>query len=532
MNSFLARKAFLAWLITTVTAKTIQIPNTTPQNAGIPLDSFMSYSIELSSFPDFAGNLSHPNAFSYNLLRNIASLSSTPPIIRVGGNTQDYAIFNHSLEIGLFGVYNSSKSNDYPTTISIGPAFFESYHTWPGMKFTHGFNLGRDSPAARKALLESVPYACKSLSGSSLVAWELGNEPNDYAGVVRPESYDEVEYVNEWLYWSRAIRAQVDKACPESASDSNFKFYAPSYGLPDAGLDVVKTFEDDVDSDKVISHIAIHNYIDGADSPGVTLQGTLMNHLSNRASINVHIDAKRKLAALAHTQNPNLPYILSEHNSLYSEGRPGLSNTFGAALWGLDFNLLAAANNISRVHMHQGTDYRYQSWQPIATAKATKGTKAPYYGNIAVAAFIGNLSNYQKPRIVELPLSDGESSAYAAYEGGRLVRIMVINLMEYNATDYNSQYINHYQRPVETYSFQLPAGCSGEAKIQRLMANGSDAITGCTWDGFSYNFELDNGLPVRLGNVTRGERMKVDDGGKLSIGVPRSSAVIISLDDE
>lgn len=52
---------------------------------------------------------------------------------------------------------------------------------------------------------------------------------------------------------------------------------------------------------------------------------------------------------------------MGETNSLYNEGKPGLSNTFGAALWGIDFNLYCASVGIKRVHMHMGTDYRVRS---------------------------------------------------------------------------------------------------------------------------------------------------------------------------
>lgn len=55
------------------------------------------------------------------------------------------------------------------------------------------------------------------------------------------------------------------------------------------------------------------------------------------------------------------PLVLGETNSLYNEGKPGLSNSFGAALWGVDFNLYSASAGIKRVHMHMGTDYRVSS---------------------------------------------------------------------------------------------------------------------------------------------------------------------------
>ena len=254
-----------------------------------------------------------------------------------------------------------------------------------------------------------------------------------------------------------------------------------------------------------------------------------MNHTSNVVSIASQLNESRLLAGLSDKLDPNLPFILGETNSLYNEGRPGLSNTFGAALWGVDFNLWCATNNIRRVHMHQGTNYRYQSWQPVDTSDTAKGTKAPYYGNIAVAAFLGDITA-AAPQIVNLPLPQEEEAAYAAYVHGKLTRILIVNMMEYNATDYNSEYIDRYPRPVEHYQFQLPKAYAGQVGLQRLMANGSDAITGISFDGYSYNWELENGKPVRLHNVTRGETVTVSPHGVLSVNLARSSALIVNFE--
>ena len=253
-----------------------------------------------------------------------------------------------------------------------------------------------------------------------------------------------------------------------------------------------------------------------------------MNHTSNVISIAKQLNESRLLDALPSSLEPDLPFILGETNSLYNQGRPGLSNTFGAALWGVDFNLWCAANNIRRVHMHQGTNYRYQSWQPIDTNITSKGTKAPYYGNIGVAAFLGDIVA-SPPDVVNLPLPNEEESAYAAYVDGKLARLMVVNMMEYNATEGNNL-TDSYPRPVEQYTFQLPASVKGTARLQWLMANGSDAITGLTFDGYSYNYELDNGLPVLMHNVTRGQSVRIGRNGKLSVNLPRSSAVLIHFD--
>lgn len=88
-----------------------------------------------------------------------------------------------------------AKSPDYPTTLTIGPSYFESYLTWPDTKFVHGFNLGRNSTVARQGLIDSVPYVCKALEGGKLLHWELGNEPDLFKtsaqGPVRPANWTE-----------------------------------------------------------------------------------------------------------------------------------------------------------------------------------------------------------------------------------------------------------------------------------------------------------------------------------------------------
>jgi hypothetical protein len=266
-----------------------------------------------------------------------------------------------------------------------------------------------------------------------------------------------------------------------------------------------------------------------------------MNHTNTVRSIAAHVTEYQTILR----SDPSAPPpIFGEHNSLYNQGRPGLSNTFGAALWGLDFNLYAASAGFKRVHMHQGTNYRYASWQPIATPNATLGTKAPYYGNIAVAAALGNtiLSPASVVSLPSHPRQDKES-VYAVYtqNGSVLSRIVIINFHSYNTTVDGAGIVpvpNPLPRPSRNFTFALsspnstnttPSCIPTSFKIQRLMANGTDAITGTTWDGWSYDHELDGGRPVRLGNVTVGETVKVE-GRVFTVDVPDGSAVLVHVD--
>ena len=421
----------------------------------------------------------------------------------------------------MIGTFDFNRSRDYPTTISIGPSYFDSYNTWPGFSFIHGFNLGKNGSVGYNTLTETVPLVCKALVGNKLAYWQLGNEPDLYntssQGPVRSSWWNESQYVAEYLSKTHIIRDIVSRDCPEVIASGKFKFYAPSFAGTSNSLDLIKTWQAGLDADMEISHIDSHNYIGGATQPGVTLQGTLMNHTSTIASVNKHLNESRLLSYAG------LPYVLGETNSLFNEGAPGLSNSFGAALWGVDFNLYCAATGIQRVHMHQGTDYRYQAWQPVQTVNETMGTKAPYYGNIAVATFLGDLRK-GNVSISDIGLGSIYENAYAAYVDDRLERIAVIQMHAYNYTNSSGP------RPSETYSFQLPSGCAVEGvSAQRLMANGSDAITGVTFDGYSYNYELDNGKPVLLNNVTKGEMLQVDKNGLLEVEVPWSSAVILNV---
>jgi hypothetical protein len=267
----------------------------------------------------------------------------------------------------------------------------------------------------------------------------------------------------------------------------------------------------------------MHSYIGGATAPGVTLQGILMNHSSNVHSL---INPVKLLVSF---QNfTNIPFIFGETNSLYNEGAPGLSNSFGAALWRIDYNLYSASVGVRRVHMHQGTDYRYASWQPVHTNNTRIGTKPPYCGNIAVAAMMGDLTLHQV-QIANIPMTSELESAYAAYVNGALDRIAIINMREYNYTLNGAGAVfDPVARPSQLYTFSVSAESGPEIGVQRLIANGSDAVSGISWNGLSYNWELDMGKPVRLYNVTIGETAKVVNG-VVSVSVKDSEAVILNF---
>lgn len=215
------------------------------------------------------GNSSTPNTFSNNLLNNLGDLTGTKPYIRVGGNTQDYALYNASLETATYGIVNPKRSVDYPTTLYIGPSYFDSYSTWPDTKFIHGFNLGlggnSSHPEGWETLLETVPLACKALGKDKLLWWEYGNEPDLFStssqGAVRPPGWHESEYVAQWLNGTRAIKSQLATACPELLGNDTYGYLAPSFAGTNNHLKYWTTWQDGLNADNDIKLISSHKCV-------------------------------------------------------------------------------------------------------------------------------------------------------------------------------------------------------------------------------------------------------------------------------
>ena len=126
--------------------------------------------------------------------------------------------FNHSQQQQLIGSFDYNRSRDYPTTISIGPSYFDSYNTWPGVSYIHGFNLGKNGSIGYNTLVGTVPLVCKALAADKLAYSQLGNEPDLFKtssqGPVRPRWWNETYYVQEYLNKTHIMRDIVSHDCP------------------------------------------------------------------------------------------------------------------------------------------------------------------------------------------------------------------------------------------------------------------------------------------------------------------------------
>lgn len=253
-----------------------------------------------------------------------------------------------------------------------------------------------------------------------------------------------------------------------------------------------------------------------------------MNHTNIVKSLEPHIQRAKNLEYL------DYPYVLGEMNSIAKQGRNGESNVFGDALWLVDFSLWAAEHvcllflfslpyftnfpiqNIKRLNFHQGTSYRYASWQPILNKKIAPTTKPPYYGQIMVATALGRSENM---RIRNIPLSGHNEAAYALFDDSKLSKLVVLNMEAFNSTS-GADF-----RSIQEYKFKI-SGNLKSAKAQRLIAPGSDVEKNVTFGGVSYDYELEKGNAVIVDDME--ETVEIEDG-VLSITVPHSSAVLLTL---
>jgi Glycosyl hydrolase family 79 C-terminal beta domain len=418
----------------------------------------------------------------------------------------DRAIYDPTLTTAT-----ASRCSADPEAIQcIGPSFFDSYGAFPaGTKYSHNFNLAANNASGYDTLAETAPLACEALRGQ-FDGWEMGNEPDLYRGKWRPSGWTAAEYEVEWKNMTDHLRTYIQNACPDMAH--SFAMVAPSVSSPGSGLNAADIFAAGEDSEGTVKQISVHNYMGGATQPGVTLQGTLMNHTSVVNAINSHVKYANSLA------NVPADYILGEHNSLYGGGAAGTSNVFGAALWVLEISLNAASTGIiKREHFHQSVGAPYSAWIPVQSGSGAPQTLPPYYGKLAAATFLADSANIQV-KIIPLGGNPDFDSGYGAYTGHQLERIALLNLREYDSNSATLRGKQEYTVKVQPFQIWL---------VQRLTAAGAHDVTGVTYNGYAYEY-ASLGKPVRVQGTSTDEVVIADGHGNLHVTVADSEAVVIT----
>jgi len=146
---------------------------------------------------------------------------------------------------------------------------------------------------------------------------------------------------------------------------------------------------------------------------------------------------------------------MTEGNTCYRGGKPGVSDVFASALWAADYSLLLAANNYSGVTLHGGTGksvansvggflpgdvllhdagatpeqiatHPHPFYTPIATFGSEYVLQPVAYGFKFAGAFSG-ASFFTGDFTAQLQASGVDATAYAAVLPGRKAAVIILN---------------------------------------------------------------------------------------------------------
>lgn len=349
----------------------------------IPAD-FIGLGYEISSVA--AGVLSAKNHHYVNLVRRLGAHG----VIRIGGNTADDASFaaaGRAVSAPKGTVVNAANLDELGTFLEVTD--------W---RLIWALNLGSGNEEQAAAEAKAVAAVAKK----NLLAFEIGNEPDLFGRGTshRPKNYAYEDYLREYRAYKTAIR----RAVPD----------APFAG-PDAAVatDWVTRFAADEGRDlKLLTH---HYYRECASAKS-SLDRLLHPDPKLRPQL------KQLKAASAASR---LPYRICEVNSLCGGGKPGVSDTFGAALWALDYMFAVARGGGTGVNIETGVNQLgWTSWySPIADGEnAPYAVKPDYYGMLAFA----QASDGQQ---LELNYDPGAMNvtAYAVVHLDKRVSVVIVN---------------------------------------------------------------------------------------------------------
>ncbi|TFK85874.1 glycoside hydrolase family 79 protein [Polyporus arcularius HHB13444] len=503
-----------------VTAVNVSVPLAPPSGAQTLSPTLVSFSIEQDNWPDWTGTDSR-NEFVHTALLNYAALTGHPPNIRVGANSEDHTFFSPTVTINEDQFPPPNTVTPYPeaSTITVGDEYYQLSRFLPsGTHMTWGVNFGADNVTNAVNMVKSIIKAFKTpsvtSSGVVLDLIEVGNEADLYKNNgLRPSNWTVNQYVPDWI----SVAGPVAQAAGITGRNGSVSLQGAAFA--GQGFTPRQIFNLGILNSapgKDISVISQHRYsaafCDGGSFPLVSF----MSKSTIRSNLTIFN------ADIAATHAQGLRYILGETNSIACHGAPGVSNTAGIALWMIDYTLQASTLGMEQAFFHEGVGYKYNFIQPITLNRSIidnsplnppqpPHVQPVYYGGLVVNTLVGSTGS---SRIVELSVNDSNVSGYAAFEGGKLVRAVFINLHPWLASSTGT-------RPSVHIDFAFTGGSkSGNATARRFLIQHADDTANVTWAGQS--FETASGLPS--GSVVR-ESVVLSKG----LDLPATEAVLVDF---
>ena len=232
--------------------------------------------------------------------------------------------------------------------------------------------------------------------GPRLLCFQLGNEPDFWAGnpLLRPNPYPFEQFWDEYRAFVGAIREKQPLA----------PFAGPDVAL---NLDWMERFAERAHGDALFA--SGHYYAMGpASDPAMTAE-----HLLSPRNAKLE---QQIAAVMAMTAKTGMRFRMTEGNSCFGGGKPGVSDAYASALWGFDFLLETAAAGYLGADLHGGgTGY----YTPIAALPSGPALRPLYYGMQLASHFVGaRLSR------CALPGSINASAWFGVCRGRRMLALV------------------------------------------------------------------------------------------------------------
>ncbi|KAI0686858.1 hypothetical protein BC835DRAFT_1450643 [Cytidiella melzeri] len=375
----------------------ITLPSSPPSSARSVDPSLLSVSLEFFAFPGYTAL-----AATENCLNNLGALRGAPPAIRIGGTTQDRATYDASL--GSAVNYTVASPADAPDSLTFGPQFISLASQMKG-NVTLGLNRQLNNQTAS---LAAAKLAKQKMD--NLFAIELGNEPEFYAS-------DSPIIVAGGVGWNQNVDAASEKSWFQTFSSSVGNIFQGAVTLSWTAGGTLSSLGSD--GAALLKSLSRHSYPQSACGGASTNLPSLMSH----AGIVSYTQQYASEAAAAHAAG--IKYFLGETNSATCGGG-GISPTFGAALWIIDYVLQGALNGVDRLYFHQGTisNCAYCFW-------GQSSIFTPFYGAAFVSEFLGTDGS----KIAMLDDGTSAVGVYAVYSSAnKPLRLLVVNTNYFDGT--------------------------------------------------------------------------------------------------
>lgn len=338
------RRRFLELAAMSLAATRLGAQSAAPLTLTVPSEStgahmpedFVGLSYEVQQLAD-ASFFSGQNA---GLIRQFKALSPSG-VLRLGGNTSEFEYWKPTPESPepqhpqTREVVGEPKPQYYAVTAEAVrnlAAFLQA----TGWTCLYGIGMGTNTP---EHAAEEAEYVAKTL-GDRLQYFQIGNEVDLFGRHLRdPKTWNAKTYLDEWLSIARA----VTKAVPGAR-----------FGMPDVAANVgwltqIADMWPSIQDPPHVTTLTHHYYFGGpATNPEVNIPNLLKPATMARVQKTADI-------ATAAANKMGARVRMTEGNTCYRGGKPGVSDVFAAALWSADYSLLLASNNYSGVNLHGGT---------------------------------------------------------------------------------------------------------------------------------------------------------------------------------